>query len=515
MFLESHGLPLQGTVDERDLERDAPAVIQTKLPENVQSALAVDPPLELICVDGDGFSAGRRIQDIDDQSLQTRRDLPLLCLYTRKSAFLLHLGYVLPSSIDLSTPVEGEVVSVTEPFESHLLSVSPSTCILRIRPAPQRRNGYATMCSPASMAMLTSEYSLVLYHGPRTNGKEGDFCTTPLTFGMEELADGEDVITDFVFSQSNELSLLASMSILLLKASGAVLGASPILFDGAVVSRAFVKETVNFLESELDRLHDPDMAKWKQCRAGKQFIQDAFSSSSRSESYFVEARVQPGGHSFSWPVQIQGPIVTPPFADPDEQLRHAFALEPFFAKGLVGMVIGRADHGVDFAVLPPSTLLPRFAFESEEDQMTLDDALFKAGVVVERVAVHSDRDEAPSSHGRPALMQDPAVDTMVHYVSSEGVLTVSTNAMEVVSNKVLRHIANDTKDSSRGFLSPSTPRANRSVDEVRTTAWSSAQVSSAATGPVALAGAVISGEAQFGHVLIVRLSNGMVVCSCR
>lgn len=499
MSIDSHNLPLEGYTEEV-IEREFPAVIRAKLPPAVCSTLAVDAPIELLCVDGDSVSRPPR----DTESGPRRHPLPLLCLYTRHSVFLIQLAFQWPFEKD--GIVTGEVISVTEPFESHLVGESSSTTIVRVRPAPQRRMGYATMCPPGSMAMLThdtsvNEYSLVLYHGQHESRPKG-WISTPLHFGLEQLVDEEEnKITDFSFAQSNGQALLATMSVHLLRASGDVLGASPILFDGAVVPRTVVRNTVDYLEYVIENDNEND-AKRRQCCAARQFFRDAFGPENNS-NYGI-ARTSVSGTTESallWPVQVQGPVVVSPLMEPDEELNRALAIEPFFARDLVGIAIGREGTAVDFAVVPSTSLLPRFIYMNESDREIVDGVLLKLGVIVERIVVDSGEDTEERQSGLTMLVRDPVSDNMIHYASNQGVVTITTNAMRVFSSKI-REEALET--GGMGFQSPSSARKNETI---RSTAWSSLDVS-AGDGRISLNGALVSGDAHLGHTLVAFLSDG-------
>lgn len=493
-FVEAHSLPLEGYTQD-EIAREFPAVIRTKLPPTVSATLKVDTPVELFCADSNEMSHPPRDKDAcgPQQCL-----LPLLCLYSRHSVFLLQLAFQCP--FDKNNLVTGKVVSFEEPLESRLVSESTSATIVRVRPAPHQQMGYATMCPPGSLAMLmhdtyVNEYSLVLYHGPHQSRPDG-WISCPLNIGFEQLEDDEEnVITDFCFGQSNGHPLLATMTVHLLKASGDVIGASPILFDGAVVPRSFVRESKEFLEYMGES--DSDSAKRRQCLAALQFFRDAIGPDD-SDTPYVTARTSTVGsteNSLSWPVSAQGPVLLSSM-EPDEEWNRAIVIEPFFARDLVGMAVGRERTGVDFGVTPTSSLLPRFDYMDGTDQEEINSMLVNLGVVVERVLVDAGEGEVPDSPFI-TLVRDPVVDNMIHYASSQGVVSITTNAMRLYSNKIRG------ETGAAGFMSPSTQRN----EEVKSMAWSSLDVS-AGDHRLALIGAVVSSDALLGHTLVAALSNG-------
>ena len=500
VYIEAYNLPLEGYTED-EIERELPAVVRTKLSRTVAATMKVEAPIELFCADADSMPQPPRETD----SLGPQHCLlPLLCLYTRHSVFFLQLAFQCP--FDKNGVVTGEVLSITEPLERHLESGSSST-IVRVRPAPQRRMGYATMCPTGSVAMLThdpdvNEYALVLYHGAHQSRPKG-WISTPLMFGLERLDDDEEnIITDFCFAQSNGQALLATISVHLLEASGHVLGASPILFDGAVVPRSVIRESKEYLEYVSQ--NNANEARMRQCVAALQFFRDAFGPNDKS-SYVTARTTSVGGFiqsSLFWPVQVQGPVVVSSNMGPGEEWNRALMIEPFFARDLVGMAIGREVIAVDFAIVPPTSLLPRFTYMEARDQDAVNNVLQDLGIIVERVIVDSgESGEERQDSGFTSLVRDPIVDNMIHYASSRGVVSIITNAMRVYSNQIRgKALGSDATD----FLSPS---GSRKDETVRSMAWSSLDVS-AGDGRISLSGAVVSGDALLGHTLVATLSNG-------
>ena len=492
--IHTWALPLQGTTDQ-EWEPDMPRVIHTALPDGVSSMLSVETPLELICVEGD---AG------PDKSVDgPNRLLSILCVYTRHAAFLLQLGY--PDSFRPydGTPVDGVCLSVQEPFQSFLLSESSGRSIVRIRPAPHQRLGYV-LCSPqGSMAMLTQDavdnsYSLVLYHGV-TGYNERLPLTVAIAFGMESLGDGgADRITDFNFGQSNELSLLASISVHFLKGSGEVWGASPVLCEGAVVPQVFFQQCWEYMNAEADGELGPDgippnPAKQRQYRGACAYLHAAFSTDLATDSDFLTSVLFTGDKESPtyWPVQLQGPIVRPNNETPGVR---AAALEPFFAQNLVGIAIGYTDPAIDFAVIPPSALVPRFQFEDGTDGAVIDTRLTQFGVVVESVELSMPADDETVADTRPdrqrtILVRDPVKENLIHILTKNCVISVQGSGPGAFSRKI------------RGV--------NDSGNTVETRAW----VSFVSTNPGSLIGAVVSADARLGHALIACRKDGKCVCS--
>ena len=496
-YIETYSLPLPGTAEtsESSHGRDGPSMIRTRLPERVSSALSRYPAVELLCV--------------DVESSPTK--LPSLCLYTKKDVFLLDINYENTAAAE----VEGVVSNIIEPYEEFLIG-NHATSILRIRQAPQKLNGYATLCPVGAMAMLTknsstSEYCLSVYHGDDRSSN-----LTSHYFRMEDLADPNERIVDFCFCQSNELPLLSSLTVALLKVSGEVLFATPIVFHGTIVPSSTVAKTLEFLESSLNDA-DPETATWRQFRVAKQFVLDAFPNHGRTNFVTVgQSAVNSGSRAsqvFQWPVQIQGPVLLPPQLDEYDDyqtMMSAQSIEPFGTEGdLVGLAIGHLSKQVDFAVVSPSSFIPRFKFESANDAYDLDQEL-AFGHVVNRVDLGSGSgtdDEGVLKCIR--LLADPVMVNVIHYMTPNEIISISTNATKIASNKVreqsLKLLGNG---ADSGLFSP----PSRSGDlPSKTTAWKCLDVSFFQGKQNPIVGAVISEDVQLGHTLVVRLSKGDMV----
>ena len=499
-YIDTYSLPLVGTttVEEEDNNNDdssIPAVVRTSLPDAVRLALERYPAIELLCVDVDSTTTPLQSSSRSSSSGQIEK-IPKLCLYTKKDVFIFELGYKKSSGTAASSSsteeVEGIVLAaVKEPFDPVLMGTSTSTSIIRIRQAPQKHMGYATMCPPEAMAMLThdsitNEYSITLYHG---NGSVG----TPHVYGMEQLEEQTERITDFCFLQSNAFSLLSSMSVALLKGSGDVLLASPILFRGTVIPRGTVTKTMEYLEAGFQRA-EPNTAKWRQFRVAKQYILDAFPDDGRS--HFLTAQVVSA--AYEWPVQIQGPVLVPPESDDFETL--AAAIEPVVAGDLVGVSIGHLGNIVEFGVLSPTTLIPRFKLENAQDTSQLDQEL-TYGAIVNRVDLRDDEKNEQHNNSSMALIRDPIMDSVVHYVTPTGVKSISSNAVKITANKV-------RMQPGGGGTSMFSPPSKKREMRPKTTAWSCMDVSNIQDQTISLSGAVVSGDVHLGHVLVSRLSDG-------
>ncbi|KAL3930686.1 MAG: hypothetical protein SGARI_004410, partial [Bacillariaceae sp.] len=277
--------------------------------------------MELLClgIDSTADSPSASFASPQARSGSASIRLPLLCLYTKKDVFLLKLSY---QDTGVSE-VEGTVVEVAEPYEDYLLEQSAAH-IIRIQPAPQKSQGYATMCPPGAMALLsqdasTKAYTLCLHHGVLSSSSSsnssgtyslGATNTTSHQIEYEESADPAERFVDFCFCQSKQLSLLSSMTVALLQGAGRVAFVTPILFPGTLVDRSSVSNTVQFLESSI-QAETPKSAYWNQLMTAKVFISDAFPISGNSNFITTAFKDKESSNSpaFEWSVQLQGPLI--------------------------------------------------------------------------------------------------------------------------------------------------------------------------------------------------------------
>ena len=516
-------------------------VVNTVLPEDVAASLAVDPPIGLICVDNESSTGDRNVQDAararegdeeDDVDVEIDVALPLLCLYTARSAFILQITYSARGNNRGISPAStnGTVQLSFEPFEKHLLSASSSTRIVTILPGPGC--GYqSTLLSsdivsrPGSMLALMAgdgEDSLVLFHG----GTSANAVTVPLRRGYEDLGtDSSDFIVDVCFSSpssaaSSEVDvttvLFPSFSVLLLSRTGCIHAASPIIFDGALYSRLAVENASQFLRDEIDRLDNNDPATpeeavlWRRAKAAVHFIDEAFGTLTDRSSY-VKASVLPsirdGPHSSKeWPIAIQGPMLAIPDIDdvPSLNGNRGSCIVPFSGTGAgspfvsgfaVGRVISSGDGGtrqprVDIGILSAgATILPRFDFESQADADCIDEMLEGVATIVEVVQFEAPDisradDATKGSTSCCTILLDPVDGSSLHHVTNCGVVMITTNAIDVVGKKV--------------------GAGEQGDKEISTSAFSLLEVS----GPAALEGVGVSGDAHLGHVLIAKSSDG-------
>mmetsp|Transcript_21604 Transcript_21604/g.30259 ORF Transcript_21604/g.30259 Transcript_21604/m.30259 type:complete len:1019 (-) Transcript_21604:60-3116(-) len=571
--------------------------IRTLLPSHVVEAFNIDQAMELICVDNDVPSPKVDTLD-DDEGLPPNKKeigrLPLLCIYSTNAAFLLEIVYDATSSISLGT-----ISSITEPFEANLLASPPSTCIIRIRPAPtgHLRGGtlYSTMCPKGSMAMLTSESSLVLFHGVQigANGRHyisnSNVTTVPASMGMERVKEG-DVIVDFCFlpsfgihtlnntAQNNDKhghdnhntldnstasKLFDAITAFVFTKHGLIYAVAPILFHGCVFPRLGVTTAVAYLKTQIEThssniendTNNTSATEWRRAKAALQFFLDAFGNLNssgdvgmengnvntnmpmahtknkalNSGGYYVVANVLGGGarSATSWPVSMQGPIFEGLGEYNDENLdqydaftNHVICAEIMSNNGVSNsdastccVMLGRED-GISFVVVPSGIhLLPRFAFESEDDCRTLNSSIMDTGLLAEKIEfeIESCGEEAPSNIHKlnnytmnsdvmqfsktVSLVPDPVDATMLYHISKNGVITISTNVLAII-NKQMRSFHDNSRNDD---------------EEIKTDAWSLVEISgSGKQDSIHLGGIIVSGDVQLGHVLVASLSDGTV-----
>jgi hypothetical protein len=400
--------------------------------------------------------------------------LSRLVLYTRKNAMVLKITY---QSYVGADGIEGEIQSVEEPLDRFLSDRSLDWSIVRIRPGPQTATGFAALTPGGSFAALvenrsTCEYSLLLHH---CNGNVTDPVHVALEYELEESVR----FTDFCFGQSaGELCLFPSLSILLLKGNGDVYSASPVVFDGSVVTRNDLDQANSYLRGTLDQCRDRTSAKWKQGKAAMGFLVEVFDrSENRNNLCTAKLFSNDASSPVHWPVKLQGPLL---FNTAVEQSPLSCAIDNFgCSECIAGLAIAKTAGKIDFAALSPTSLVPRFAYEDFKDSVDLDESVFKLATCIERVDLFPSGGTA-SEPSSVLIIKDSVLDTLLHYVSSSVACTVSTTALRVASRILQGH----------------------TTDPIRTTAWTCLKSEDTING------AVVCPDATYGHTLIVALTSG-------
>jgi len=410
-FIRSHFLPIETSNDAKDEthehlveevnrqgSRNPIQMVETELSETVIASLKIDPAIELVCVDHNLSNPTTLSSDLPKQ----RHRFPLLALYSASSLWLLTITYTTQNS-QLSSGakfiLKGKLAKVQEPFEETLLSCHSSTRIIRVRAPPSlnSQNRNVVLCPPGCMAMLTSEGSVILNHTrsaradarsqqfrrrkeisktrysfndaddsedeederefPLSDKEVSYYTTTPMYLSLG----GDDVdldpITDFCFGNSS----FDIFSIYILRASGNVFSANPILFDGTAIPRTLFQDRMQQLNSKLkciesslqqDSAHNDSSviaplvlesrmpekeetnmdissmvqsqvykeAQMRRIKAEKQFLMDSFPDhlnafknvpSTQKSGYYITSclRGNGGSNATLWPVQCQGPLL--------------------------------------------------------------------------------------------------------------------------------------------------------------------------------------------------------------
>ncbi|KAL3903992.1 MAG: hypothetical protein SGILL_010239 [Bacillariaceae sp.] len=240
--------------------------------------------------------------------------------------------------------------------------------------------------------------------------------------------------------------------------------------------------------------------------AAKVFISDAFPISGNSNFIATAFKDKESSNSpaFEWSVQLQGPLIILEQQE-DENFNgtqyQAKSIVPFAgADDLVGFAVGSTNELVDIAVASPSSLIPRFTHETWEDGGVLDTDL-PTGICVNRI----DLSNTETATSNIQLIPDPIMECVVHLVTPEHIMSVSTNTARVAANKAREA---SSPPASQGMFSPPSRRSDL---EPKTTAWSCLDVSFFQGKQNPVVGAVISNDVQLGHVLVARLLNGNVI----
>ena len=458
-----------------------PPILEAILPKSIQDALALDPPLEIFCVEAEGTEMTKLKLRYNDK----RVGLPRLCVYSNSSLFVIQAAFDSEkmNNYDHShgAVVPSEIVSVTLPFQEFLLRNGYSTRILRARPAPQRSTGHSVHSPSGCLTVLTEDRAVFEYKllSLESNGqvKEPVF-----SFRVEQTTDGSNRIVDFCFAQSNGLSLLSSLSILLLKASGDVMAASPFVFNGTLVPRLKLEETMEYIRSTLGKL-DRSQPKWRQYRAASQYLIDVFPRTDRKTQFVAAktARRYEQEHASAWPLQIQGPILFKSGHEESDSDIHYSAIENFGKSDLVGFCVASSEGRVDIGVTSPTTIIPRFSLESRKDSFVLDDVVFQSSAWVEKVALGLEGPDTQSI----SLYQDPNYDSLIHFVSNSLVASITSNCVRCAGARVREGPTPKISTDAWNYMEHSTDNFN-------------------------VQGVVAFGHAVSGNQLLIQLANGHV-----
>ena len=503
------------------------------LPSSITSRLSIDSPVGLIYCDAhsimppvvdEGSSSSSSSFAIGSSSVH-------IAIYSSCAVWLLEIGFRSSNKVEedsscssFSRGVVLDICSVVEPFESYLLSLEPCTTIVRLRPSPRRD----ALTPSGSLAMLTTEGSLVLYHPPRSDEVEAH-VTAPVSMASFQLEEDE-VVTDFCFGLQPTNALysdwnpfLGELCVYFLCQNGNIYGAAPIVFDSSAIPTSVLNARIQWMKEKILRTKnnseapnnnamDPQEAE-ASCRmycAAQHWMQEIFNISGEDTTVIPTTtatmtptrnlystaqlfRHGPQSSSADWPLQIQGPLIVVCNQDNKDNNGDAVVIEPLPAVAADVFAIGRkpsttttVEIQVDLCVLA-TPVLPRFAFESISDRDILDDITMESGLVLHRM--YYDFNHSCDNNNKEEYYLDIVVDpvtpsSMIHVANSYGICTISM----------------DSGTAAQDMVQPLIER-KLTVHE-----WCCLSVMDT-KGPK-LKGAVVSEDAQFGHLLIAHLTNG-------
>lgn len=181
------------------------ATIQTKLPSWLISSLHIDPPTELLCIDNDVTitSSLLKVLNMNESNSnyncnQTRKMyLPLLCIYTSKSIYILQISITSSSIEPNMNIIKGTIESIHEPIESYIHEIQNDSSynykIQRVRSATSttgttnNNDSTSTSCPlfiPRGCIAILLSLQKQSYHQP--------YSTTTYKLDLDDLDDEED-----------------------------------------------------------------------------------------------------------------------------------------------------------------------------------------------------------------------------------------------------------------------------------------------------------------------------------
>lgn len=451
-------------------DEDHGRVIRTELPDDVKAALAIDDPVELIClgVRNNLADARRgRAEFTSPDRLRPGKTQCKLCLYSRKDVFVIDIEFDTSSQEGSPQWNDGTILRVLEPLEP--VTAASGSEIVRIR-APSKSNQTLVAPSGCFAALIRDGnecYHMYLYHHKSTTDRAAAL-TSQFTAMIEAVP--QEQIVDFCFAESVGLSLFSSLTILLLKESGDILAASPFVFEGSIVSKARLNQSLAFLRENGGRSD----TKVRQCKAAERFLTDTFVFDD-TEGRFATARVinQPLGLPSHWPV-AHGTVFYQSSLD-ENRSQSIESIGRF--DNLVGIAVGKEDCQVDYIAISPSSLLPRFELESREDSNIIDDEIMKASRCVEKICLGVETKEIWT------IVKDRIIDDLLHCVTDSGVYTISSSALQECDDLLKGRTRNMTAAS----------------------AWTTLKAS------CRVLGVGLNDDLAAGHEMIVHLENGTAV----
>lgn len=443
------------------------SVIRTELPDDIKAALAIDDPIDFLCLSTKlnqaDFGRGRTRRDAATTTRMGKKKHCKFCLYSRKDAFVIDLEFEDLSEEGSSQDSAGIITRFTEPLEQ--VSAFSGAEIVRIR-APSKTNQTLIAPSGCFAALVKSDrnwcHVYLYHHNPQADRAVA--VTNQFAVWTEDVP--QDDIVDFCFAECGGLSLFASLSILVLKKSGDILSASPFVFEGSIVSKARMEESICFLQEQAGR----SAPKIRQCKAAQMFLKDTFSIED-SGGRFLTAKFidQPSQMPSHWPI-ASGTVF---YQSQDDKNSSCIETLGSFDR-LVGVAVGKDDCQVDLVAISPSSLLPRFELESREDKYAIEDEIMKASRCVESICLDLE------TKGIWSIISDRILDELLHCVTETGVYTISSNALHE-SDSILK---------------------GNQASSPNTSAWTTLTTSNP------IVGVSLNDDLMLGHKIVVQLENG-------
>lgn len=401
-------------------------------------------------------------------------------------------------------------------------------------------------------------------------GLEG-FITTPVSMASmitdsntsdeyDEEVDTADVlrVTDFCFGITTSISKpdtsiakpntsivvdpsnMGEMVVYFLCQNGDIYAASPIIFDKASISASAVDARIEFLEfmqrqqsseekiqsQEAQALNKTYLASifWMKNVFGVSGSQAQRNSRSHQYQYSTASLLSQGSFGAgAFPVQIQGPILANRLSNDSTPFGQAVCIEVLPCQpqdtlpGMTVICLGRQpftpstmEVQVDICLLT-KPILTRFEFESEDDRDLLDEHHSeRRGIVLESM-IYEFTTTSPTAEYEEEYLEkksnsiyldivvDPVRPHLIHVGTMFGICTMGLEFLpKTIANIRRRYGYGGQKD---------VVESKSSVKDDGTFAYACLSLGTSFTG-VGFQSAVVSNNAELGHVLVAKLTNG-------
>ena len=485
------------------------------LPSFAQESLRIDPPLELLCLEGDGFDSSIIHHSIKHNNNDNNNDSPHAQPYPTSPRLLIYSS----KAIFLCQTMHNNTCHCTPLLQTLLLECG-ATKIVRIRPAPQRFRGHAYYAPAGSFAILLADnYEGTLYRFLTVDAKGKH--RTAAEIKLEALAEHCNRIVDFDFGKSQgPLALLSSIAVYCLHASGDVGCLSPVVWHGSLVSKLGYDTALLTLKAHAEKQTRGTPIR-KQALAAQRYLVEVFSkgtvknnhtgtlASSQTPSahrnHFVQADLH-ATEASQWPPAYQSTVLLASAqeyysdtVDDDEDANAgiltdtARTLDCVAAGDWAGLVVGRAQAGclVEWGITSPKAILPLFFMNNFQDCLQIGDLVCRMSQWIDRVHLALPTSSGSRHHSRDttasmAIIPDAISETLFHVIIPRGVYTISTNVLFVAGKQLQQTVDEYTE-----------------VPPKRSTAWATLQTTAADS----IRGVAVWSLPHFGHGMSVRLAN--------